>query len=177
MIPRIFFLLAASLLSVCAQSSLNDGGRVLPENQQTVTPVVPPGPATLQPSVTAPPPGTPAAADQIPAQPAVHCYLKEFTVSPSAFRIGMIYKNDLQTIIKLNRRAPRTMIFHIVSNDPIRVTCTDIVILRNVQSGVGGIKIITGTIAHDSTFDLKAYSDDDPTTILHGRLYVKPRQD
>jgi len=177
MIPRIFFLLAAGLLPVCAQSSLNDGGRMIPENQPTVQPVAPSGPATLQPSVTAPPAGTPVPADQMPAMPAVRCYLKEFTVSPSAFRIGMIYKYDLKTYIKLNVPARRIMTFHIVSNDPARVTCSDIVILRNVQSGFGGIKIITGAIVTDSKFDLKAYSDDDPTTILHGRLYVKPRQD
>jgi hypothetical protein len=175
MISRIYLLLLVAMLPLSAQSSLNDGGRIVPQNQQTVQPAATPGAAKLRPGVTAPPPGAPIPPDEMPAAPAVHCYLKEFTVRPSVFRQGMIYKDDLKTMIKLNVPAPHHMVFHVITNDPTKVTCTDIVFVKNAQTAYGGVKIIWGTIEHDSTFELKAYSEDEPDTILHGRLYLKPK--
>jgi hypothetical protein len=175
MLPRISLLLVAGILPLSAQSSLNDGDRMLPENQPTVQPARPGGPATMQPGVNAPPAGAPAPGPLMPAAPRVHCYIKEFTLAPSLLREGAVYKDDLKTTIKLNVPAPHRMLFHVVSPDRSKISCTDIVIDKNGQSGNGGISVDWAGILHDSTFEFKAFSADDPDTILYGRVYVKKK--
>ncbi len=172
MLPRIYLWLAAGMLPLGAQTSLDDGGHLYPRNPPTVQPAQPAGPATLHPGGDTPKP-------EMPAPPRIGCHMKEFTISPSTVREGEVYQNKygalLRTTIVLNVPAPHRMVFHVVSSDRVKAIATDVVIIKDATTHFGGIDIRWHSFQHDSVVEFKAYSEDDPDTILHARLYLKKK--
>jgi hypothetical protein len=171
MMPRIYLFLLLGVLSLRAQTAVNDEDKLHPANPPEIAPANPPGAVILQPGVNAPPPGAAPVLPMIPAAPPVYPKITEFHVTPGTVREGINYGDELLTTIVLSAPAIRDTVIHIVSSDPAKVECGDITLIKGHQMGTGGIKVSWKNIKHDGQVKFKASDDKDPDIVFLGRLY------
>lgn len=172
---RIYLYLALGVLPLSAQSSLNNGDKMNPDKAPEVLPPQPPANEVIRPGVNAPPPGTPPPAPELPAPPLVLPQIAQLTISPGTVREGLTDKDAVKATVILSAPATKDLLCHVVSAEPKKVICGDVVIPKGEQQEDLVVQINWLKVLHNCQVQIKAFDEENPETQLHARIYLRKK--